>query len=445
MNENKTPFRNLTRRTRRFAALAALIFLAASAVHAQTQEQLTMKQVVNLALQNSRDLALAKIQYTIAMNQTAVERGDFHPNLYTGSGAAYTNGSPFVPGGGLPSLFNLSYSQTLFNLPLKGQVKAAEDRAASQKIEVDRVRDDVIVRAASAYLELAKVQHSISLRRDDQAGAAKILDVTRDRVAANQELPIEITRGELAAARAREELIKLEDRAEILAQQIRDLTAIPDNQPITVGAEEPDFSTPQAGTDLLNLALQNDQGLLEAVNERAARADLLKGARGEHWPTISLVGEYQVLEESNNFLRYFPAHAPFQRNEVAVGVQVSIPLFSAKTRADIALAKSQLNAAELTLSTKRQQVSLEVQQKTRTERELDATREVARLDLQLAQENVQVLQAKFDQGSVTLRDMEQARLDENDKWVAFLDANFARQQGQLSLLQATGQLAKVFQ
>src|ERR1019366_4887314 len=106
------------------------------------------------------------------------------------------------------------------------------------------------------------------------------------------------------------ELIKLEDRAEILAQQIRDLTAIPDNQPINVGAEEPDFSTPQAGADLLNLAFQSNQGILETVNERKAREDLLKGARGEHWPTISLVGEYQVLEESNNFRQYFPPTAP---------------------------------------------------------------------------------------------------------------------------------------
>jgi outer membrane protein TolC len=445
MNENKTNFRTMSGQTGRLAAIAVLMLSAVSYVRAQGQQTLTMKEVVTLALQNSRDLALARIQYNIALNQTAVERGDFHPNLYTGSGAAYTNGSPFVPGGGLPSLFSLSYTQTLFNLPLKGQIKAAEDRAASQKLEIDRIRDDVIVRAATAYLELAKVQHSIALRRDDQASAAKILDVTRDRVSASQELPIEITRGELAAARAREELIKLEDRAEILAQQIRDLTSIPDNQPITVGAEEPDFSTPQAGADLLSLAFQNDQGLLEAANERKAREDLLKGARGEHWPTISLVGEYQVLEESNNFRQYFPPTAPFQRNVLAIGAQISIPIFSAKTRANIALARSQLNAAELTLSTKRQQVSLEVQQKSRAERELDAAREVARLDLQLAQENVQLLQAKFDQGGVTLRDMEQARLDENDKWVAFLDANFARQQGQLSLLQATGQLAKVFQ
>jgi outer membrane protein TolC len=104
-----------------------------------------------------------------------------------------------------------------------------------------------------------------------------------------------------------------------------------------------------------------------------------------------------------------------------------------------------LTAAELTLGNKRQDVRLEVQQKARTVRELDATREVARLDLKLAQESLQLAQAKFNEGRLTLRDIEQARLDESDKWVTFLDADFARQQGQLTLLQATGQLAKVFQ
>ncbi len=88
-----------------------------------------------------------------------------------------------------------------------------------------------------------------------------------------------------------------------------------------------------------------------------------------------------------------------------------------------------MNAAELTLGNKRQEVRLDVQQKARTVRELDATREVARLDLKLAQESLQLAQAKFDEGRLTLRDIEQARLDESDKWVAFLDADFARQQG----------------
>src|SRR5438034_937397 len=86
-----------------------------------------------------------------------------------------------------------------------------------------------------------------------------------------------------------------------------------------------------------------------------------------------------------------------------------------------------------------------VRQKTRRVREMDAAKEVARLELQLAQQNVAVRQAQFGEGKLNLRDMERARLDENDKWMAYLDANFQRQQAQLDLLKAAGQLDKVWQ
>ena len=108
-------------------------------------------------------------------------------------------------------------------------------------------------------------------------------------------------------------------------------------------------------------------------------------------------------------------------------------------------ARSQLNAAELSLGNKRQQVRVDVQQKARTVRELDASAKWRGSTCSWRRKTLQLSQAKFDQGNVTLQEIEQARLDENDKWVAFLDADFARQQAQLSLLQATGQLAKVFQ
>ena len=87
----------------------------------------------------------------------------------------------------------------------------------------------------------------------------------------------------------------------------------------------------------------------------------------------------------------------------------------------------------------------EVRQKTRHLRERDAAKEVARLELQLAQQNIAVLQEQFNEGKVNLREVEKARLEENDKWMAFLDANFQRQQAQLDLLKTAGQLDKVWQ
>jgi outer membrane protein len=427
------------------AGLAGTItFLALAPARAQDADKLTLRQAVTLALQNSRELALARVQYTVARNAAGVDRAEFRPNLYTGSGAAYTSGFPATPSGQAPAIFSMSYTQSVFNLPLRGQLKAAEERAESQRLEMERTRGEVIVHTASAYLELAKVRHSLELLRAQEASAEKILGVTRDRSAAGQELPIEITRGELTLARVRERVIRLEGREEILAQQIRNFTGVPDGQALIVETEEPSFASEQQENELMTLALENSPLIREAEHERTARWHILKGEKGGYWPTVSAVGQYQVLAKFNNYNQFFRPGS-FQRNNVTVGVDVHIPIFSAKTSANVALAKSQLNEAELALGNRRQQVSLDTRQKARNVRELDAGREVARLDLKLAQESLQLVQAKFDQGRATLRDMEQSRLDESDKWVAFLDADFARQQGQLTLLQATGQLAKVFQ
>jgi outer membrane protein len=427
-----------------FVGLCLLVAPAAS--RAQDGTTLTLHRAVTLALQNSRDVKLAQVQYNVALGEVRVDKAAFLPNLYTGSGAAYTHGFPSLPGGQAPSLFELDYSQALFNPLLKGEQHAAEDRAKNQGLELDRIRDDVTVRAASAYLELAKVRHSLDLLRSEQASGAKILEAIRDRVAANQELPIEVTRTQLTLARIAESIVKLEDRDAYLDLQLRDLTGIPDGQSLEVEPADESFTeklaTAQSESEIESMAIQNDLSLAEAENERAAREQILKGAKWSYFPTVSIVGQYSVLSKFNNYLEFYQH---FERNNVNVGVQVQIPIFAAKTRANVALAKTQLTEAELMLGNKRQQVRLDVQQKARSVRELDASREVARLDLQLAQETLQQEQAKFDQNRVTLQEIEQARLDENEKWVAFLDADFARQQAQLTLLQATGQLAKVFQ
>ncbi len=429
--------------TARAVVCTLFLFASAGAGRAQSPDdgKLTMRHAVTLALQNSRELALARVQYTVALNQTAVDRSAFRPNLYTGSGAAYTSGFPSL-GGSPPAVFQMNYDQAIFNPALKAQQQAAEEHAKTMKLEVDRTRDDIIVRTASAYLELAKVRHSLELLRSEQASSDKILQVTQERVQANQELSIEVTRSQLTTARIQERIIKLEGRDEALAQQIRNLTGLPGGEAIEVQPEEPGFETELQDAQLLDLGMHSDRDIQEAENDRLARQHILHGAKLGYFPTLSVLGQFSVLSKSNNYLEFYKK---FERNNGSVGIQLTIPIFSAKTRANIELAKSELNLSELTLGNKRQQVRLDLQQKQRNVRELDATREVARLDLRLSQESLQLIQAKFDQGRANLRDIENARLEENDKWVAFLDADFARQQGQLTLLQATGQLAKVFQ
>jgi outer membrane protein TolC len=435
-------------KTKWFSVVMAgtLLLIAGKPVCAQTQaqEKLTLKRAVTLALQNSRDLALARVQYTVAQKQAGVDRAEFRPNLYTGSGAAYSNGFPQTPGGAAPSVFNMSYTQAVFNPPLRGQLRAAEDRAENQRLEMERTRNGVIVRAVTEYLELAKVRHSLELLRTERESGQKILDVTRERVTAAVELPIEVTRGELSLARIEQHIVQLEGRDAILEQQLRDLTGIPADQLLEVAPEDLPATAEQPLNELVDSALSNSLDIKEAENERSAREHVLKGEKGGYWPTVNIVGLYSVLSNINNYQRFYQP-GTFQRNNVTFGIDLHIPLFSAKTSANVALARSELTVAELALGNKRREIRLDAEQKIRGVRELDAAREVARLDLKLSQETLEATQAKFDQGRATLRDLEQTRLAESEKWVAFLDADFARQQAELALLQSTGQLAKVFQ
>lgn len=403
---------------------------------------LSLAQAVSLALARSPDLTLARARTNVAKNVAGVDRAEFHPNLYTGSGAEYSNGFPQTPGGAAPAVFQMTYQQAIFNPVKRGQQKADEDLAKNQELEYENMRNTVMVNAASAYLELAEARHALDLLHTERDSEQKILDVAQQRAEAGLELPVTVTQDQLQLAKIDQRIVQFESRDEILSDQLRDMTGLPAGQTVQVSPAEQLVSPPAEGaSNLVDLALESSPAIHEAENERSAREHELKGAHGAYWPTIDLVGEYSVLSKFNNYDRFFKA---FQRNNVNVGAQIVIPIFAAKTSANAALARSQLNEADLELSNQRQNVRIGTETKIRTLREMEAGKEVARLDLQLAQEQLQDEQAKFDQGRATLQELEQARVSENEKWLAFLDADLSREKAQLDLLQATGQLAQVF-
>jgi outer membrane protein TolC len=427
------------------AGLAILCFAGVAPGRAQQgalSRKLSLKEAVTLAVANSRDLALARLQYGVTQRQIGVARSVFLPNLYTGTGVAYTNGFPLLEGGGAPAIFALSYAQQIFNPPLKGEQRAAEQRAEEQRLSMDDVRDGVMSRAALDYLELAKVRHSLELMRGERMSAGRILDTTRERADTGRELPVEVIRAQLTTAKIEQRIAQLEDRDDSLTGELRDMMGLPSDELIEVSTEEIPGAAEEASKDVVSEAMANNLELKEAQTELRAREFKLKGEQGGRWPSFSLIGQYNVLSKINNYTEFFDK---FQRNNVVFGVQVQIPIFASRTSSAVAFARADLNAATLALQKKRSELSLDVRRKARLVREADLGGDVARLELQLAQENVRVLQAQFDGGRGSLKDLEAAHIEENDKWLAFLDANYARQQAQLDLLRATGQLAQVLQ
>jgi outer membrane protein TolC len=291
---------------------------------------------------------------------------------------------------------------------------------------------------------LVKVRHSLDLLRKEKDSAEKIVDVTQERQGEGFELPTEVTKAQLTKAQVVQRILQLEGRQDELEVFLRNQLGLAPEQAIEVTPEELPGSAEQEGANLVALASQGNISLAFAESDVKAKEFRLAGEKKGYLPTLELVSIYSVLAKFN-FKNYSEIYNNFTYNNLNAGVNINVPIFSAKTRANVALAQAGLDQAKLNLENKRTQVSAEVRQRSRKVQEMEAAKEVARLELQLAQQNVATLQAQFGEGKVNLREVERARLTENEKWMAFLDANFLRQQAQLELLRSAGQLEKALE
>jgi outer membrane protein len=318
------------------------------------------------------------------------------------------------------------------------------EEARAQRATQEETRNAVVTQVATSYLELVKVRHSLELLRKEKDSAEKIVQVTQERQGEGYELPVEVTKAQLTRAQVVERILQLEGRQDELEVYLRNQMGMVADQKIDLAAEDLPGAAEQEGANLVAMASESSPSIAFAVSDVKAKEFRLQGERRGYWPTLELVSIYSVLAKYN-FNNYSNIIQNFRYNNLNAGVNVNVPIFSSKTRASIALAQANLDASKINLSNTRTQVSAEVRQRSRKVQQTDAAKEVAHLELQLAQQNVAVLQAQFGEGKANLRDMERARLDENEKWMAYLDANFRRQQAQLELLKTAGQVDKVLQ
>src|SRR3954469_7735347 len=129
------------------AVIGGLAMLAPAP--ASAQRYVALREAVSLAVGHDVRLLDAEAKEKRAAAEADVARAIFRPNLFTGTGAVYTYGFPQTPGGGPPSVFNLGFTQTIFDGPAKGLQRAAIQRIDVQRLETARVRDTAMLDAAA--------------------------------------------------------------------------------------------------------------------------------------------------------------------------------------------------------------------------------------------------------------------------------------------------------
>lgn len=88
----------------------------------------------------------------------------------------------------------------------------------------------------------------------------------------------------------------------------------------------------------------------------------------------------------------------------------------------------------------RNRIALELHQSYQDIQKTDVARELAQADLELARSQLSVILAQMNEGRASLRQVEEARFMENEKWIAFYDAQFNAERARLNILRQTGEL-----
>lgn len=418
------------------ALLCCFLFAIPAKITAQ-DTPLPFRTAIELALRNSATSGLARADAQRARASYLQARDLFLPQLTLGSGLAFSYGFPLSLEGSAPSIVDLNAQQFLLNAAQREFMKAAKsDISATNAQNADR-RNDVIMETALDYIQLDLLISSANVQAEQQQVAQKFEDVVNQRVQAGVDAPVELTRAKLASARTRMEMADTQAAIDQLRLRLSQLTGLPQKAIQTSTETIPQLPKVAQDEDLEAQAVQNSPAVKVADEVAKAKAFRAKGEEKQLYPAVDLVAHYAMLARYNNYDEFFNK---FQRHNAALGVSIRFPFFSPAQRETAKAAEADAVKAQKEAQNVKEQVSTETLRLQRTVQKLAAAQDVSRLEHQLAEADTETTHEKIQAGEATLKDEENSRITEHERYSAYLNSSFDLNKAQVQLLRQIGQL-----
>lgn len=418
--------------------LGLLLLCVAGACPAEVRT-LSLREAVKLALRQSPDLMLARLDEQKAEQAVRLARAPFVPKVVVGSGLAYSSGLPMSIEGATPSLFQANAIGSVFDRPQSYRVAAARENRRGAAIDSSAKQDEVVYRTAAAFLDAENAARTAEVSRREVDTFARVLDAVRARVAEGRELPIEVKKAELNLARARYRADAMESADQAAQTSLAALLGFePSDQVRPAPGERPQGPLPGTPDAAVQAALNSSKELRSLESKLLAKNLDVRSERAARLPRVDLVAQYAMLARYNNYDKYFNA---FQRNNGQLGISFQVPVWSGPAvNAAAARAEAEGTQLKIQIRTVRTRIAADARRAFDDVRQSEAAQEIAKMDLDLAREQVSVLLAQMQEGRAAMRQVQEARVAEADKWIAFYDSATSLEKARLAVLREVGEL-----
>jgi len=415
-----------------------LLASVAATAHAEVHT-LTLRQAVTRALEQNPDIALARLDEQKAVQSVRLAKAPFSPTLAAGSGIAYTNGFPMSIDGAAPSIVQARARESLFNRQQSLTAAAARENERGAAISTEAKRNEIAFRTASLFLDAQRSARLADLARKQVDSLQKIAEAMQARVSEGRELSIESKRAALNLARGRQRVEQLVDDQDSTERSLAVVLGFSADDQVRAAADELKApALPANEVAAIQSATESSKELRKLQSALAAKELEVRAQKAARLPTVDLIAQYGLFAKYNNYTNYFRA---FSRNNGEIGASITIPLWQGPS-VSAATAQAEADAARLhiEMNAARNRISLETRQNFQMLHKAETERDVARLDLDVARDQVSILLDQMNEGRATLQQVEQARFNEDEKWIAFYDAQYATEKAAWDLLHRTGDL-----
>ncbi len=425
-----------------FRLLTPAILLTASATCALQAETytLTLKQSVDRALQQNPDLVLARLDEFKAAQGIRLARDPFIPRLDVGSGLAYTNGYPQSVEGSAPSVLNVKANAYVYNRQQTYVLAQAHENARGAAMATASKRDEVAFRTASLYLDLGRAAKLGEMAQRQLESLTKVAATARSRVEEGYELPVEEKRAVVELKRSQQRLESIQSDQDAAERSLA--VALGFTAEDHVRASDVDSFPgvlPESEQAAVASALDSNKDLRRLESALVAKGLEIKGDKAQRLPRVDLVAQYALFSRFNHLDEYF---LRFQTNNEELGLAFSIPLLPGPgISAQVKQAEADAAKIRVQYTSARNRITLDIHQAYQDLHKAQTAREVTQADLDWSRESLSVLLAQMSEGRASLRQVEEARIVENEKWLAFYDAQYAAERARLTVLRETGDLA----
>lgn len=415
-----------------------LMIFSAISLLAETRT-LTLKQAVDLALEQNPDLVLARLDEIKANQAIRAARDPFMPKVFVGSGLAYTYGFPMSIDGSAPSIVQARAVASIYDKSKSLKVAEERENARTVKLTSEGKREEVAERVAIAYLDADRAARLARIAAKQIDALTQVLESTKARVTEGRAIRLDEMRSELEREKARERARLLESDARFAQTQLSILIGGTADDRVQTSLEvAPISGLPDSETAAVKQALESSSELKRLQSSLLAQGFNLQQERASRLPKVELVAQYGLFAKFNNFDQYFNR---FQRNNAQLGVSFQLPVL-AGTAASAATATAHAESDRLRteVGRVRNRTSYETQRAYHAVTNAERSRDLARLELEVQRENVAVTLARQESGRATLAEVEQARFAEGERWIGYYDAQHQLERAKVALLRWSGSL-----